>query len=95
MENKKLTEQELQKIAELQQKNNAVVSELGQIELAKMSVDARRANAEAYLAELRKEEEELAKELSDAYGSGTIDLASGEFVPTPTEEAPAEEEAAE
>lgn len=92
MENQKLTQEELQKIAELQQRNNAVVSEFGQIELAKMGVDARRTNAEAYLAELRKEEEEFGKELSDKYGSGSIDLESGEFIPT---EAPAEEEAAE
>lgn len=96
MENQKLTQEELQQIAELQQKNNALVSELGQIELAKMSVDARRANAEAFLAELRKAEEELGKTLSEAYGNGTIDLASGEFVPAPEqEEAPAEEAPAE
>ena len=96
MENQKLTQEELQQIAELQQKNNALVAELGQIELAKMSVDARRANAEAFLAELRKAEEELGKALSEAYGNGTIDLASGEFVPAPeAEEAPAEEAPAE
>lgn len=94
MENQKLTQEELQKIAELQQRNNAVVSEFGQIELARMGVDARRENAEAYLAELRKEEEEFGKELSDKYGSGSIDLESGEFVPAPeAAEAPAEEAA--
>ncbi len=90
MANKKLTQEELQTIAELQQKNNAVVSELGQIELARMSVEARRANAETYLADLRKEEDEFGKTLSDKYGTGSIDLESGEFVPTPAEE-PAEE----
>ena len=93
MENQKLTQEELQTINELQQKNNAVVSELGQIELTRMAVESRRANAEAYLAELRKEEEAFGKELSDKYGTGSIDLASGEFVPTPAEEA--EEVAAE
>lgn len=93
MENQKLTQEELQAIAELQQKNNAVVAELGQIEITRMAVESRRANAEAYLAELRKEEEEFGKTLSEKYGSGSIDLQSGEFVPTPTE-APAEEEVA-
>ena len=87
MENQKLTEKELQTIKELQQKNNAVVAELGQIELTRMSVEARRANAESYLTDLRKEEEDFGKELSDKYGTGSIDLESGEFVPTPTEEA--------
>ena len=83
MANKKLTQEELQTIAELQQKNNAVVSELGQIELTRMAVEARRANAETYLADLRKEEDEFGKTLSDKYGAGSIDLESGEFVPAP------------
>lgn len=86
MENQKLTQEELQSINELQQKNNAVVAELGQIELTRMAVESRRANAEAYLAELRKEEEEFGKTLSDKYGAGSIDLESGEFVPAPAEE---------
>ena len=92
MENQKLTQEELQAITELQQKNTAVVSELGQIELARMSVEARRANAENFLAELRKQEEELANSLNEKYGAGSIDLQSGEFVPAPQPEAPAEEE---
>jgi hypothetical protein len=83
MENQKLTQEELQAITELQQKNNAVVSELGQIELTRMAVESRRANAESYLAELRKEEEEFGKTLSDKYGSGSIDLENGEFIPSP------------
>ena len=87
MENQKLTEDELQKIGELQQKNNAVVSELGQIELIKMNVEARRQAAEKYLAELREEEEGLGKDLSDKYGSGSINLETGEFVPAPEEAA--------
>ena len=57
-----------------------------------MSVEQRRKNAEAFLDTLRKEEEDLAKGLSDTYGAGSIDLQSGEFVPAP--EAP-EEVAAE
>jgi|SRR5210317_741698 hypothetical protein len=92
MANQKLTQEELQTIAELQQKNTAVVSELGQIELARMSVQSRRANAENFLAELRKQEEELANSLNEKYGAGSIDLQSGEFVPAPQPEAPAEEE---
>ena len=83
MANTKLTQEELQTIAELQQKNNAVVSELGQIELTRMAVEARRANAETYLADLRKEEDKFGKTLSDKYGAGSIDLESGEFVPAP------------
>lgn len=91
MENQKLTEEELQKIGELQQKNNAVVSELGQIELIRMNVAARREAAEKYLTDLREEEDTLGKELSDKYGSGSINLETGEFVPAPEEEEAAAE----
>ena len=94
MANQKLTQEELQSIAQLQQQSQAIVAELGQIELARMSVEARRANAENFLAELRKAEEDLGKSLSDTYGAGSIDLESGEFVPAPGEEV-AEEETAE
>lgn len=83
MANQKLTQEELQAIATLQQKNTAIVSELGQIELTRMSVEARRAAAENFLAELRKEEEELANSLNETYGAGSIDLQNGEFVPAP------------
>lgn len=90
MANQKLTQEELQAIADLQQKNTAIVSELGQIELARMNVAARRTAAESFLAELRKTEEELANSLNETYGAGSIDLQNGEFVPAP--EAPAEQE---
>lgn len=92
MENQKLTQEELQQIAELQEKNRAIVMELGEIELIRMNVERRRTNAEAFLAELRQAEADFGKSLSEAYGDGTVDLSTGEFVPTP---APAEEPAAE
>lgn len=92
MENQKLTQEELQQIAELQEKNRAIVMELGEIELIRMNVERRRTNAEAFLAELRQAEADFGKSLSEAYGDGTVDLSTGEFVPAP---APAEEPAAE
>jgi len=86
MANQKLTQEELQRIAQLQQQNQAIVLELGSIELAKMSVDARRENAEKALEELRSAEQQLAKDLQETYGDGTINLETGEFEPTPVEE---------
>lgn len=91
MENKKLTREELEKLQEIQQKNNALISELGQIGLAELNIAARQKNAEAYLEELRKDEQAFAKELEDKYGQGSIDLQKGEFIPAKKEEAPAAE----
>jgi hypothetical protein len=90
METKKLTTEEIQRITELQQKNNALATELGQIELIKLNLQLRREAAEKFLEELRSEEQELGKELTDKYGSGSINLETGEFVPDPTQETSAD-----
>ena len=90
METKKLTTEEIQRITELQQKNNALATELGQIELIKLNLQLRREAAEKFLEELRSEEQELGKELTDKYGSGSINLETGEFIPNPTQETSAD-----
>ena len=81
MKNKKLTKQELQQIETVQQKSQAVVQELGQIELLKLSLKSRREGALAFLEELKQEEKALAEALETAYGKGSIDLEKGEFTP--------------
>lgn len=92
MKNTKLSQEELQSIQQLQEKNRAIVIEFGEIELIKLNLERRTENAKKYLAELREEENTFGKELSDKYGDGTVDLSTGEFVPAPkTEDAPAEE----
>ena len=86
MENKKLTQEELQQIETVKQKSQAVVQELGQIELLKLNLKSRRENALAFLEELKQEEKVLAEALEAAYGKGTIDLEKGEFMPLVEEE---------
>jgi hypothetical protein len=81
MKNKKLTQEELQQIKDVQAKSQAVTSELGQIELLKLQLKARRKNAEDFLEELSKDEKALAESLEAAYGKGSIDLEKGEFIP--------------
>ena len=81
MENKKLTKEEMSQIETIKQKSQAISSELGQIELLKLQLKARRQNAEDYLKELQQEEKDLAEALELAYGKGTIDLEKGEFTP--------------
>jgi hypothetical protein len=81
MENKKLTQEELSQIETIKQKSQAIVQELGQIELLKLNLKDRKDNALAYLQELKQEEVDLAKSLEESYGKGTIDLEKGEFIP--------------
>jgi len=87
MANQKLTQEELDKLQEIQQKNAALIQELGQIKLGEINLQKREENAEEYLSNLRKEEGDLAKELEDKYGQGSIDLEKGEFIPAPAQQA--------
>lgn len=82
METKKLQQEELQQIKSLQEKNQIIISEFGQIELIKLDVESRVQAAKAYLLELREEEKTLADFLESTYGEGTIDLDKGEFIPS-------------
>lgn len=86
MSNQKLTQEELDTIKSIQEKTNAVVSELGNLELTKLQLDARRKEIESFYNDLKEEESKFGKELSDKYGNGTIDLENGEFVPGPEAE---------
>ena len=80
-----LPENELKQITDLQSKRESLVQELGQIELIKLDLKARRVNAENFLTTLIEEEETLGKWLEETYGKGTINLEKGEFTPLPEE----------
>ena len=86
MANQKLTQEELQTITQLQQQNQAITMELGNIELNKLNIEARRAGVMQAMEELRKAEQELATSLQENYGAGTINLQTGEFEPAPAQE---------
>ena len=86
MEPIKLKTEELDKLKEIQQKNNAVAVELGNVELSKIQIENRREEILAFLKELREEERTLGEELSKNYGTGTLNLETGEFMPAPSEE---------
>lgn len=81
METKQLSQEELQQVKVIQQKNQSVVIEFGQIELLKLDLKNRADNAKAYLKELREEEKTLSEFLEQKYGKGTINSETGEFTP--------------
>ena len=85
MENTKLTVEEIEKLQEIQQKNAAVASELGNLEITKLQVEARKNEILEFFNKLKEEEQTFGKELSDKYGNGSIDLEKGEFIPTPSD----------
>tara|TARA_B110000914_G_C15345106_1_gene391113 strand:- start:208 stop:510 length:303 start_codon:yes stop_codon:yes gene_type:complete len=83
----KFTEDELKSIQEIQTTYNQVTMAMGQLSISKLSLDDREKNLISTLAETRTKEQELAKDLNDKYGRGSLDIKSGEFTPTPAEEA--------
>ena len=81
METKQLTQDELQQLKLIQEKNQAIILEFGQIELIKLEVESRVQNAKAFLEELREEEKTLGQFLETTYGKGSIDIEKGQFTP--------------
>ena len=81
MANQKLTDEELKTIKEIQEQNQALALELGNLELTKIQVENRYDELVDFYNKLKEKEQELGKELSDKYGNGTINLEAGEFVP--------------
>jgi hypothetical protein len=79
METKKLSQEQLQQIKSIQQKNQAVVQELGQIEILKLQLKKRQQTAQQYLEDLLEEQEQIAQEIESIFGKGSIDIETGEF----------------
>ena len=86
MATKKLTRKEIDSLKEIQQKNNAIVAEFGNLRIAKLQLDAREAELVKFFNDLKEEEAEMGKTLSDKYGVGSINIESGEFIPAETED---------
>ena len=86
METIKLTIEEVEQLQAVQQKYNAVINELGNIELTKINLESRKEEVLTFLSELKTEEQTIGKELNEKYGVGTINLEKGEFIPGPAAE---------
>jgi hypothetical protein len=76
----KLTEQELQQIKELQQQQETLIANFGQIEYQIQVLELQKEKFIEQLEQIRIKETEVAKELSQKYGNGSIDLEKGIFI---------------
>jgi outer membrane receptor protein involved in Fe transport len=82
MENQKLTQEELTTLQELQKNGQIIIEELGQIEVAKFSLEQRRTKAEQFLQDVQKQEQEFIQNTTNKYGVGSINPETGEFIPS-------------
>lgn len=79
MEKVLLETQEIESLKKLQEEVNGVVTQLGEIEIQKQNLKSIKSQVIAKLAELRQAQQQLGITLNNKYGTGTIDLNSGEF----------------
>jgi hypothetical protein len=81
METKQLLQEELQQVKTIQQNNQAITIEFGQIELAKIDLEDRIENAKVFLKNLKEEEKTLSEFLEQKYGKGSLNIETGQFTP--------------
>ena len=78
---KKFTEAEINKIKQLQAEMNQTIISLGRLTISKKQLKEQEIALEKRLGILEKQEADLAKEFSDKYGKGSLDIETGEFTP--------------
>ena len=84
MENKVLTQEEIQQLKNIREQNAQLVEQFGFIEYQLQSLFLQKEELSKNLKEVRLSEIALGKQLQDKYGDGTINLEKGEFIPNPT-----------
>jgi hypothetical protein len=80
-EKKFLTEEEKNTLKEIQTNTQALIAELGEIELIKIQLEERHANAKKFLTELGEKEKEFTQSVFDKYGKSSINPETGEITP--------------
>ena len=79
MKSQKLTSEELEKLQKFQTQNNQITNSLGQIEIQKQILESQKIDILQQLSKFQEESSELSKELQEKYGTGNIDIETGEF----------------
>jgi hypothetical protein len=80
-EKKFLTEEEKNTLKEIQSNTQALIVELGEIELIKIQLEERHANAKKFLTELGEKEKEFTQSVFNTYGRVSINPETGEITP--------------
>ena len=82
-QNQVLTQEELQSLKTIQEETQALVIELGEIELISLQLEERKNNAKKFLAELGEREKTFTQLIFDKYGKVSIDPSTGEIASLP------------
>lgn len=80
MEKVYLTKEEIDQITDLQNLENSLVTELGNIEYQLQILTSNKENVKERIMEMREQSNNLGVQLQEKYGDGEIDVVSGEFI---------------
>lgn len=80
MENKVLTQEEIQSLKSIQQNQTNLVQTLGTVEYRLQLLELDKQNLKAEIQKQIEEETKIGKQLQEKYGDGNIDLEKGEFI---------------
>jgi hypothetical protein len=81
-EKKKFTDEEINKIKTVKDELQIIATSLGQIRIQQLNLKRTEDEAINKFNELTAKESELAKNLESKYGRGTLDIQTGEFIPS-------------
>ena len=79
METKVLTQEELQSLRNLRDQQNDILTGLGSLEYRITLLESNKAILKSQIAELEKTSADLGTQLTEKYGSGNLDLETGEI----------------
>ena len=77
----KLEKNELLQLNNIKNAKLSIVNEFGKISIIELQLSQRKNNAEINFAKIEEAQVDLAKNLEEKYGKGTIDIDSGVFIP--------------
>jgi hypothetical protein len=78
----KLTESEILQIKELQDQQDSLINSFGQLEYQIQLLELQKKGLLELLESIRTKEKDLAQELTQKYGNGTINIEEGIFIKT-------------
>jgi len=79
METKVLTQEELNALREIDNKQSNLIIQLGQIEYQIALLENQKVNLKNSILQVEKENTDLGKILTEKYGNGNINLETGEI----------------
>ena len=81
----KFTEEELTQVQNIQRSYQNVQNQFGQLKLTQIRLDNQEVELENSLKQIQDEEKKFLDGITDKYGVGTLNPATGVFTPTASE----------